>query len=61
MGYCPDWYYLITAARYLKVPAWELQRQPIIWQTWAHAAMTAEDKAQSQKEQAEVRKAKMKK
>ena len=30
-----DWYVVIRAARYLRVPPWELLRQPIFWQNKA--------------------------
>jgi hypothetical protein len=46
MGVCPDWYGVITAARYLGVPPWELIEQSIYWQDRAFVAMTAEKQAQ---------------
>lgn len=49
MDYCPDWYPLIQAAKYLGVPPWDLAAQPVIWRNWAFASMRAEDHAQKQK------------
>jgi hypothetical protein len=42
MGECPSWYPLLQASRYLKVPPWDLARQPIWWMRIALAAMSAE-------------------
>jgi hypothetical protein len=46
MGECPDWYPLMAAARYMKVPPWELAKQSIWWRDKALIAMTAESQAQ---------------
>lgn len=35
-------YTLIMAARWLKVPPWELARQPTYWREWTFTAMAAE-------------------
>lgn len=45
MGAIPDWYPLIRAARYLKVPPWELAQQPLYWLDWALMAQAAEIEA----------------
>lgn len=45
MGELPDWYSLITAARYLKVAPWVLAQQPIAWREWALEAQAAEAEA----------------
>ena len=42
MGACPEWYPLLRAARYLRVPPWELAVQPLAWQEWALTAEAAE-------------------
>lgn len=42
---CPDWYVHIQAARYLKVPPWELVKQSVYWRDKALAAMSAEHEA----------------
>lgn len=44
MGEAPDWYPLLTAARYLRVAPWDLARQPIWWMRIALAAQSAEAK-----------------
>ncbi len=46
MGSCPDWYAVMQAARYLKVPMWELMEQSIWYTDKALIAMTAEHEAQ---------------
>lgn len=40
MGDVPDWYLHLRAARYLRVPPWELSDAPLFWR---NAALTAED------------------
>lgn len=45
MGYLPDWYPLIRAARYLRVPPWELRERPVYWHDWALIAESAENEA----------------
>lgn len=44
-SWCPDWYAVIQAARYLSVAPWELAQQPIFWRDKAFLAMTAEKQA----------------
>lgn len=46
MGYIPDWYPLVRAARYLGVAPWDLYERPLIWQTWALMADKAEIEGQ---------------
>ena len=46
MGYCPDWYAVIQAAKYLGVPPWELMNQSLWWQDRAFMSMSAEGEAQ---------------
>lgn len=46
LGYLPDWYPLIVAARYLGVPPWELYHQPTYWMDWAIIARSAEAEAE---------------
>lgn len=41
----PQWYRLVTAARYLNVAPWELARQPVWWMNVALGAKAAEDAA----------------
>lgn len=43
----PDWYPVITAARYLGVAPWELVDQPSEWMDWALAAQSAESQAKA--------------
>jgi hypothetical protein len=31
LGEIPSWYSLLVAARYLRVPPWELARRPVWW------------------------------
>lgn len=45
MGYLPDWYPLIRAARFLGVPPWQLYHQPTYWMDWALIAESAEAEA----------------
>lgn len=42
MGEMPVWYSLVSAARYLRVPPWELARMPVWWLNVAQAAQSAE-------------------
>lgn len=48
MGYVPEWYTLIVAAKYLGVAPWDLNNQHPIWQTWAMWAKAAEQNAHKQ-------------
>lgn len=43
MGEVPVWYSLLSAARYLGVPPWELARKPVWWMNIALAAQSAEN------------------
>lgn len=45
-AWCPDWYALIAAAKYLGVAPWQLLEQSAWWQYVALKAMTAEKQAQ---------------
>lgn len=45
LGEVPDWYLLITAARYLGVAPWDLARRPVWWMNIALAAQSAENSA----------------
>ncbi|NLF14542.1 MAG: hypothetical protein GX597_22360 [Anaerolineaceae bacterium] len=47
MGACPEWYPLLRAARYLRVPPWELAGQPLVWQEWALVSEAAEREAEA--------------
>lgn len=47
MGELPDWYITIRAARYLKVPPWELAGQSVAWTNYALAAQSAENAAEA--------------
>ena len=58
MGEVPEWYELITAAKYLGVAPWDLLEQPLIWQEGAHKAEMAEYEARKQREASAARKAK---
>ena len=42
LGEVPDWYLLLRAARYLRVPPWELARRPIGWREMALVAERAD-------------------
>jgi hypothetical protein len=46
MGACPDWYYLMKAAKYLGVAPWELLGQSVWWIDKALIAISAEIEAQ---------------
>lgn len=46
MGYCPEWYAQIQAAKYLGVPVPEIVNVPLYWIDKAFIAMTAEHEAQ---------------
>lgn len=41
-GAAPDWYPLIRAARYLRVPPWELAERSSVWVSWALMAEAGE-------------------
>lgn len=43
MGAVPQWYLLVRAARYLKVPPWDLATKPVWWMNVALAAEQAEN------------------
>ncbi len=45
MGYCPDWYAIIQAAKYLGVPPWELIEHSRWWTDRAFDGITAENEA----------------
>jgi hypothetical protein len=47
MGEQPDWYPLVRAARYLRVPPWELAHQPMFWTEVALAALEGEGRARA--------------
>lgn len=50
MGEVPIWYSLLAAARYLRVPPWELAKKPVWWMNIALAAQSAENaKSKSKK------------
>ncbi len=49
VGYVPDWYPVIKAARYLGVPPWELVDRPAYWLHVALAAQGAEVSAEQRK------------
>lgn len=49
MGECPDWYPLLSAARYLRVAPWDLAQRPVWWMRVAIAAQAAEAREQSRK------------
>lgn len=42
MGSIPDWYPLVSAARWMGVAPWDLLRQPATWMEWALQAESAE-------------------
>jgi hypothetical protein len=48
MGYAPDWYFVVRAARYLGVAPWELMKQSALWMKWALMAEHAEHEAERQ-------------
>lgn len=50
-GECPQWYPTIRAARYLKVPPWELAQKSHVWVEWALTAEDAEAQAQQRRQQ----------
>jgi hypothetical protein len=58
MGELPDWYMTIKAAQVLNVPPWELAEKPLIWQTWALDASSAEQFVQKERRQRAERKSK---
>jgi hypothetical protein len=45
----PEWYPLISAARYMYVAPWELLEQSAVWRDWALIAQSAEAYAQEEK------------
>jgi len=45
-AYCPDWYPIIQAAKYLNVSPWELLDRSVWWRDKALIAMAAESQAQ---------------
>lgn len=49
MGYVPDWYTIIYAAKYLGVAPWDLLDQPSVWLEWALDAQSAETLASKQR------------
>lgn len=49
MGEVPDWYLLLQAARYLRVPPWDLAAKPMWWIQIALAAQGAESAASKAK------------
>lgn len=49
MGSVPEWYRLITAARYLRVAPWELLDRPSAWVEMALASSSAENRARKQR------------
>jgi hypothetical protein len=51
MGSCPDWYPLISAARWLHVAPWELAEKPVWWMRIALAARAAEAKERKRREE----------
>lgn len=58
MGELPEWYITVKAARLAGVPPWELAAQPLIWQSWIHAADIAELAARTERDAINERKAK---
>lgn len=48
MGEAPSWYGLVQAARYLRVPPWDLAEKPQWWTSIALAAMNAEGQRSKQ-------------
>jgi hypothetical protein len=50
MGEVPEWFSLITAARYLGVPPWDLAVRPAWWMHVALAAQSAENAASKRKQ-----------
>jgi hypothetical protein len=49
MGEVPLWFSLISAARYLGVPPWDLAKKPAWWMNVALAAQSAENAASRKK------------
>ena len=45
-AWCPDWYPLFRAARYLNVAPWELLQQSVWWRDKALIAQSAEQQTQ---------------
>ena len=48
MGYAPQWYLVIKAARYLGVAPWELMSQPRDWFEMALTSQSAEIRAENE-------------
>jgi hypothetical protein len=46
MGFCPDYYPLFKAAKYLGVAPYDLAKQSVWWRDKALIAMSAENEAQ---------------
>lgn len=44
-AWCPDWYAVVQAAKYLGCKPWELMDMPVWWLDRALIAMTAENQA----------------
>lgn len=47
MGEVPQWYRVIKAAQYLRVPPWDLARRPVAWVRMAEEAQSAEAHAEA--------------
>lgn len=50
MGEMPHWFRIQQAARYLRVPPWDLEEQPLRYLLQAEAAQDAEHSAQKARE-----------
>jgi hypothetical protein len=49
MGEPPEWWGLIQASRYLRVPPWDLAQKPVWWMRIGLAAMKAEQDEQNRR------------
>lgn len=49
MGQVPQWYRVLQAARYLKVPVWELETQPWRYVLQAEEAQAAVNQAATER------------
>jgi hypothetical protein len=49
MGWMPDWYPLLRAAKYLNVPPWELLDQPLWWREKALIAERVEAEVENER------------
>ena len=49
MGYIPNWYPLIKAARFLGVAPWDLFTRPVCWREWALMAEAVEREQDAEK------------